>query len=319
MGTVSGNNILIVGAAGMLGRALAGRLRKKGQAVAGVWRNQNSHAPTHPGAAGGYAINGADPKMIRELFEKARPVSVINCAAYSDVDGCERDPERDHASNALLVKYLALSCSQNNIPLVHVSTDYVFDGRKSAPYTEKDPTAPVNIYGLTKLEGEYYALGSSAPSAVVRTSWLFGAGNPKNFVNYIVERLRKENIVSVLDDQVDSPTYVEDLSEALEKISTHLISLKSRPALGKKGNVFHVCNTGSATRYEMTLKIKEWLSLKDVQVQKTDKARIPNRDAIRHAYGVMSTAHYCDVFRTRLRSWEEALRAYLNEEVLCAS
>jgi dTDP-4-dehydrorhamnose reductase len=300
MGAASGNKILVTGASGMLGKALTKRLAA-GSGVIGLSKS---------GREGSLRCDLSDPAQVARFFAENNPHAVIHTAAYSDVDGCERDPKLAHESNALAVKYLAEACSSKNIPLVHVSTDYVFDGQKKMPYVENDATCPVNIYGMTKLEGEYYALRCAAPSAVVRTSWLFGAGNPQNFVNAIIERLRSGSPVSVLDDQEDSPTYVEDLSEAIEKIVLRLLSGKS----GKnEENIFHVCNAGSATRYAMTLKIREFLGLKNVRVEKTDRSQIKNRLAIRPAYCVMSTERYQKTFHTKLRSWEEALREYVND------
>ena len=283
----------------MLGRELLENLSKSHDCV-GVSRS---------GRLGTVVCDVSDQKQVKDLFKLHRPELVIHAAAYSDVDGCEREPKFAHASNALSTKYLAENCGKTLTPLIYVSTDYVFDGQKSTPYVETDPTCPVNVYGLTKLEGEYYAKGCRAPSVVVRTSWLFGAGNPNTFVNAIVERLKKERRVPVLDEQRDSPTSVRDLAGAIKKIAGSLLENKSKDK--KRTEIFHVCNRGSATRYGMTLKIKEWLGLRGVRVEKADPSRIPNRLAIRPAYGVMSARRYEKFFGDCLRPWEEALRDYL--------
>ncbi len=241
---------------------------------------------------------------------------MINAAAYSNVDGCEKDPKLAHESNALAVKYLAAHCGRFGVPLIHVSTDYVFDGRKNSPYVESDGTAPVNIYGLTKLEGEYYAARCQSPSAIVRTSWLFGPGTSVNFVSAILERLKKENAVGVLDDQTDAPTYVADLVDAIQKIGERLLS---GPGARKSGEIYHVCNSGSATRLEMTLKMKEILNLRDVKVSRTDPGTIQGRLAVRPVYAVMSNRHYQQSFGVKLRSWQDSLAEYLKQPSLCAS
>ena len=153
----------------------------------------------------------------------------------------------------------------------------------------------------------------------MRTSWLFGADNPANFVNAILGRLQKEKVVSVLDDQTDSPTYVKDLSEALLKIGEYLIAAQAKEPQHPSHEIFHVCNAGPATRHEMTLRIKEWLNLTLVKVEKADRGQIKNRLAIRPAYVVMSTERYEKFSGAKMRPWQESLKEYLNEAVLCAS
>ncbi len=191
------------------------------------------------------------------------------------------------------------------IPLVHVSTDYVFDGEKKSPYIETDATAPTNIYGLTKLEGEYYAAHSGAIAAIVRTSWLFGHGNDANFVNAIAARLKKEKTIAVLDDQIDAPTYAEDLSLALCAIGQRLLEKPSPVA-----EIYHVCNSGQTTRYEMTVAMKEILKL-PVEVSVTDRSEIKGRIAIRAPYLAMSNRKFTGAFSMPLRPWRDSLKEYL--------
>ncbi len=301
--------VLITGGSGMLGRVLVRRLSEK-EVVTAVSKS---------GREGTVVCDLVNEKALEALFCSTVFDVVIHTAAYSDVDGCENNPGLAHESNALATKFLSRLCGLKKIPFIYVSTDYVFDGRKRSPYAESDKTCPVNVYGLTKLEGEYYARSYPAFSVIVRTSWLFGAGNPRNFVNAIADRLRSEKTVRVLDDQEDAPTYVTDLSEALERAAVHLVSLfKKNPGGGFK-EIFHVCNAGKATRLEMTLKIKEVLGLKNVSVERMDRSEIQNRAAVRPAYAVMSTRHYEDFFRCRMRPWEESLKEYLSAGAVCVS
>lgn len=293
--------VLVTGGSGMLGRALVRRLSAR-HAVTAVSKS---------GREGALAFDLRKEPEVRRLFEKSVFDLVIHTAAYSDVDGCERDPALAHESNGLATRHLAEACGRKKIPFIYISTDYVFDGRKSAPYAEGDPVSPVNIYGMTKLEGEHYAKDLATVSAIVRTSWLFGAGNPSNFVNAIAERLTKEKVVRVLDDQEDSPTYVADLASALEKIGEK--AAEKAAAGGVWHEIFHVCNTGSTTRYGMTLKMKEFLGLK-TEVQRMDGAHITGRLAIRPRFAVMSTARYEKAFG-KMRRWEEALKEYLEAGV----
>jgi dTDP-4-dehydrorhamnose reductase len=297
--------ILVTGGSGMLGRALVRGLAKR-HAVTSVSKS---------GREGALPCQLSDEAAVDRLFETSPFDLVIHTAAYADVDGCERDPALAHASNGTATRNLAHACGAKKVPFIYVSTDYVFDGKKNSPYTETDPVHPVNIYGMTKLEGEHYAAALCPVSVIVRTSWLFGAGNPSNFVNAVLARLRREKSVSVLDDQEDSPTYVGDLAEALESIGA------ATAEKAKKGTVsheiYHVCNAGSATRYGMTLKMKEILGLR-TEVKRMDAAALAGRLAIRPRFAVMSTARYEKAFG-KLRPWEEALKAYLLKEGTCAS
>ena len=231
----------------MLGRSLLSRFA--GAKVTGVSRTPD---------AGLAVCDLTDARRAAELFDGESPELVLHAAAYSDVDGCERDPRMAHEANALATRYLSDLCASRSTPLIYVSTNYVFSGQKASPYAEDDEVFPVNIYGLTKLEGEEFVRRKPGPWAIVRTSWLFGAGNPKNFVNAVLERLRREKTVPVLADQTDSPTYVVDLGEALERVAARLLQACSekRPETG----LYHVCNRGQATRLEMARRMKEGIS-----------------------------------------------------------
>ena len=184
----------------MLGRALVRRFSKIGEVT----------AVSKSGRLGTRACDLSKAAEVRDLLADLPCELVIHAAAYSDVDGCEREPELAYEANALSTKYVAHEAGLRGIPLIYISTDYVFDGRKKTPYLESDATGPVNIYGMTKLAGEIYAAQCVSASLVVRTSWLFGEGNPKNFVHAIAERLKREKLVRVLDDQHGAPTYTED-------------------------------------------------------------------------------------------------------------
>ena len=290
--------ILITGASGMLGRVLCRRFSSENEVV-GVSKTGRDKT---------VACDISVEKEIASLFQTAKPDLVLNAAAYSDVDGCERDPELAYTSNALAVKYLAALCGTRGVPMVHVSTDYVFDGRKHVPYVESDATDPVNIYGLSKLGGEYYAAHAKSPSVIVRTSWLFGPNNPANFVNAILQRLKKDSVVSVLDDQTDAPTYVGDLCLAIEKIAAQLGTAKETQS---KPQIYHICNAGSTTRYDMTLEIKKILHLDHVEVVKASRESIRGRLAMRPPYAVMSSRHFETTFGMKLRPWQESLKEYL--------
>ncbi len=292
--------VLVTGSTGMLGRVLC-RLLQKNDSVLGLSRH---------GSEGSLRCDLSDEIALRRVFEDNRIDLVVNSAAYSEVDGCERDPKLAYEANALACKNISRLCGAKNIPWVHVSTDYVFYGDKHEPYKEIDKTFPKNIYGFTKWIGEFYAMTSLAPCAIVRTSWLFGGPNPKNFVNWVATQLAKEEVVSVLDDQRDAPTSVKDLSLAIMKI---LERMKGLSAGTRWNEIFHICNNGGATRLEMTEVIRDAMGRKGTRVEKTDPAKIPNRIALRPEYVVMSPHKFEKAFGVTLRPWQESLKEYIQE------
>lgn len=292
--------VLVTGSTGMLGRVLCGLLQKDYSVL----------RLSQQGADDSLRCELSDESALRRVFEANKIDVVVNTAAYSDVDGCERDPKLAYESNVLACKNLSRLCGSKNIPWVHVSTDYVFDGRGKALYKESDTPGPVNIYGMTKWLGEFYAARCAAPCAIVRTSWLFGGPNPKNFVNAIATRLAKEETVSVLDDQTDAPTSAKDLSLAILAILAYFKKLKP----GERWNeTFHVCNNGGTTRLKMTEVIRDAIGRKGTRVEKTDPSKIPNRVAIRPAYVAMSPAKFEKKFGMTLRPWQESLKEYIKE------
>lgn len=293
--------ILVTGSTGMLGRALQKTLGPS-YALLGVSKR---------GLEGSAACDLSDETSTRGFLEKHPVDLLIHTAAYSDVDGCERDPKLAYDSNALAPKVLSKLCSEKKIPWIHVSTDYVFDGRKRSPdmYAENDPTAPSSIYGMTKWIGEFYAAHSASPCVIVRTSWLFGPGNPKTFVNWVSGRLKTEGAVAVLDNQTTAPTSVKDLSEALARIAGSLLGPKTPHA----NRIFHVCNRGGTTHLGIAQFIREKLGLGNAKVETTDKSRLPGRLAIRPVYSVMDPENFEKSFGMKMRSWKDALREYLQE------
>ena len=302
-------SVMITGFSGLLGGALVREMKGRYD-VLGVARR---------GPPDGVSCDLSDEEKVKALFKSHKPALVLHTAAYSDVDGCEREPKKAYKNNALSCKYLSQACATHRVPWIYVSTDYVFGGRQRTPYREKDIPSPMNSYGLSKWCGEFYALSGGVSSAVVRTSWLFGPDSPANFVNAILRRLHQEKKVAVLDDQTDSPTSVKDLSQALMTIGEYLMTAHAQDPSTIRHDTFHVCNRGATTRYEMTVYLRDCLGLKGVDVEKVDRSRIQGRVALRAPYLVMSTAHYEHFFKQRLRTWQESLKEYAEEVAACAS
>jgi dTDP-4-dehydrorhamnose reductase len=300
-GFLVNQQILITGATGLLGQALMRRLSQKNE-ILGVTRSKKHKV---------LSCDLRDPGAVAGLFSNYSFNLVIHSAAFSDVDGCERDPENAYRSNVLATRFLAQHCREKNIPLLYISTDYVFNGLKKRDYEIDDTPSPINIYGMTKLGGEVEVKRHTVLSAIVRTSWLFGPGHPNNFLNQFLNRVKTEKVARILDDQKDSPTYVNDLAVAIEKIAIHLMNLRRKNPSAVSQALFQVCNKGQTTRYGMAVKVKELLGLKRLKIEKLKPKDIKGRLALRPQRSVMSTRAYEKFFGCRLRPWEKSLEEYL--------
>lgn len=236
----------------------------------------------------------------RDAVAEVEPDWVINAAAYTDVDGCETNRETCFAVNAEGVRNLALSCRRADIPIVHFSTDYVFDGTKGRPYTEEDPANPINSYGESKLAGERYLRESSDRFILIRTAWLYGR-NGKNFVRTILEKTKTAKTLDVVQDQIGSPTYTRDLAGAVKLLVE-----------GGHNGIFHVTNRGKCSWFDYTLKILEYAEIKDVEVRPITSDRLSRR-AMRPAYSVLSSGKFSGRTRKTLRYWQVALQDFISE------
>ena len=175
---------------------------------------------------------------IASVFDREPPDVLINCAAWTDVDGCQRDPERARLANALGPELLAKACRQHNTLLITISTDYVFDGeKKKGFYTQRDQPNPQSVYGATKLDGERRAQNAWARTIVVRSGYIFGEGGT-NFLATLLPRLRRGEQLRVIDDRFGTPTYAEDLAKRLYELA--LLDLPG---------IYHVVNAGDGASF----------------------------------------------------------------------
>jgi dTDP-4-dehydrorhamnose reductase len=273
--------ILVTGANGILGRALAERLGKAHTLF--LWGREE--ADLVDGAAVRAAAKGIE-------FD-----AVVHAAAMTNVDGCETEPEKAMAVNRDGTRHAAELARERNAVIAYVSTDYVFDGTKGAPYLEEDLTNPINVYGRSKLAGEQAVRDSGARHLIVRTSWLFGHGG-KNFVDTIATKLSKGESLDVVDDQTGSPTYARDLAHGIELLLRR----------GASGTV-HVTNTGHTTWYGFAAEIGRYLG-STVPIRPTTTDRFP-RHAARPKYSVLSGARYLALTGETPPTWEEAVHHYL--------
>jgi dTDP-4-dehydrorhamnose reductase len=237
-----------------------------------------------------------DRAGVLKALEALRPGSVLNAAAYTDVDGCESHMERAHSVNGSGPGYIAEGCRIVNATLVHVSTDFVFDGKADRPYRPEDPCQPLSVYGRSKRQGELAVVQSGADHMIVRTSWLFGMGG-RNFVDTILARGRAGQPLRVVTDQVGRPTYTCDLAEAV----IHLLDV------GARGTV-HVANTDECSWFGFAAEIlrQEGIS---VSLEPITSDRL-DRPARRPSYSVLDTTWYTSKTGHTTPSWPDALRRY---------
>jgi dTDP-4-dehydrorhamnose reductase len=231
-------------------------------------------------------------------FERLQPSVVINCAAFTDVDRCEAAPELAHAINAEGAENVARAATQAGCRMVHVSTDFVFDGRSDRPYTEEDPPAPLSMYGKSKLEGEQRVAAAGGDYLIVRSSWIYGPGRA-NFVDAIRTRARAGGVLKVVKDQIGSPTYVADLADALKR----LIGIDHR-------GIIHFANTGQCSRYELAREILESTGITRASVEPIGTSQT-GRLAPRPAHSALDTSLYARLTGHEPRHWRSALLEYL--------
>jgi dTDP-4-dehydrorhamnose reductase len=215
--------ILVTGAGGMVGRAVMEHCTAQGDEVS---------AQDHT------SLDIADEAAVSSLFERERPEVIINCAAWTDVDGCETNRVRAFEANARGPENLAVSARRIQAGLVTISTDYVFDGTKDGFYTQRDDPNPTSVYGASKLEGERRAQSACARTTVVRTGWIFGIGG-RNFLSRVIELAARNEHLKAISDAWGTPTYAADLARRLRQLAE----------LDLPG-IYHVVNAGDGASFE---------------------------------------------------------------------
>ncbi len=228
--------------------------------------------------------------QVIEFCEQIRPTHVINAAAYTNVDLAESERAQAFAINAEGAENLAQAASLYGARFVHVSTDYVFDGKAGEPYLEDAPCAPLNVYGLSKREGELRLMAAMPKACVIRTSWLSG---PMTMIKWLQEK----ELLQVVEDQLGKPTCVEDLAEAI----VHLLDYEG---------VIHFANEGGGSRYQIARDLLQWMLQKKMPVrcERIDPVLSQEfpRPAVRPAYSMLDTTRYA-TFYGKPRHWLEAL------------
>ena len=276
--------ILVLGAKGMLGRDLMPLLRSSLKGDVLGWDIEE--------------INIENETSTVSAIEHLKPGVIINAAAYTDVDGCESHREKAFAVNAEGMRHVALGAQRCGATVVYLSTDYVFGGGKGAPYVEEDAPGPLNVYGASKLKGEEYVQQLTKDFLIVRTQWLYGR-HGKNFVDTVLRLAREKKVLTIVDDQVGSPTYTVDLAKALSELVRQ-----------ERRGIFNVVNKGSCSWFQFAKEIVRRSGMEDVEVLPISSKEL-NRPAVRPTYSVLSTEKLARETGVTLRPWQEAVGAYL--------
>lgn len=231
---------------------------------------------------------------------------IINCAAYTAVDKAEDDAELCEKINATAVKNLGLAAAEAGAGIIHVSTDYVFDGSSCRPYTEDMPTKPCSVYGKTKLKGEKNLLKACPNAIIIRTAWLYSPfGN--NFVKTMIKLGSERESLNVIFDQVGTPTYALDLADAILKAMDQTIDTDH-----EKGGVYHFSNEGVCSWYDFTLKIHEIAGIKTCKVNPIETKDYPTKAARPH-YSVLNKSKIKQTFNISIPHWEASLKDCIKE------
>ncbi|HZT43863.1 MAG TPA: dTDP-4-dehydrorhamnose reductase [Chthonomonadaceae bacterium] len=287
--------VLVTGANGMLGIDLCRLLEKAGHEV----------IRTDVGAREGQSVPDWQPLDITDVHTVSQtllhyqPDAVIHCAAYTDVDGCERNPDLAYRINALGTWNLAATCGAHNITLFYISTDFVFDGVKTEPYTEFDPTHPLSHYGASKLAGEQLVRQLCRRHIIARTAWLYGV-HGKNFPNTILSLAQTRTELNVVADQVGSPTHTIDLAQTL-------VSLLDSPLYG----TYHIVNAGSCSWFELAQKTLELAGIHSMEIKPIPASQYPTPTK-RPAYSVLRRYALELQGRDNLRPWQQALAEFIS-------
>lgn len=275
-------NVLVTGASGQLGSEIRAQ--------------QKAHNFTYVDTG---EMDLSSEVSIRSYFENRKFDIIINCAAYTAVDKAEDEPELAYAINAHAVSILADICLRDKTRLIHISTDYVFDGAGNTPLTEETPTNPINVYGKSKLEGERHVRNKLNDAYIIRTSWLYSAYG-KNFVKTIANLAREREFLDVVYDQVGTPTHVADLTTAILQIVSNIGRNKD-----DLPGFYHYSNEGVASWYDLGHAIVEHLELAcQVRPIKTEQYPTP---AARPKFSVLDKGKIKRQLRIEIPHWRSSL------------
>jgi len=279
--------VLVTGANGQLGKELQ-QLEKKWPSFRFLFLSRED-LPIH------------HFELVRNFFKASKPSVLINCAAYTAVDKAEQEPLLARQVNAEAVGVLAAVCAANQCRFIHISTDYVFDGTATSPYKEQDLTAPQSVYGQTKLEGERQALLANPQTLIIRTSWVYSSYG-KNFVKTIIRLLQDKPQISVVQDQLGSPTFAADLANAILQI---ISSNNWIPG------IYNYSNSGIISWYQFAQEIGKLVG-SSTPIKGISTAEYPT-PAKRPAWSVLDTSKIVSTYGVKIKDWKESLGQCIRE------
>lgn len=280
---------LITGGSGQLGRAVLRTCTRRGRSTVAL-----SHKE----------LAVEDPAAVERAIAQHAPRFVLHCGAWTDVDGCEKDPAKAMASNGQGTANVAAACAKHEVGLVYVSTDFVFDGRKTTPYSVLDATNPISTYGASKLAGEQAVLEHGAERFyVLRTSWVFGPGG-KNFPLAILNRAKSGQPMSVVEDEIGCPSMTHDIADAMIDLCEQ----------GGASGVWHCSNEGVITRWQFAVDILREAGLGSIEIKKVAASTLV-RPARRPTYSALDCGRLWLLRNRPMPDYLDALKRYLKEEL----
>ena len=274
--------IVVTGVRGQLGFDVVLELEKRGHEVVGIDVSE---------------LDITDDAAVTEFFEATRPDALIHCAAYTATEKAEEEPDVCRKVNAEATNNLALMCQRIGAKMLYISTDYVFDGEGDKPFSVDDRIAPLSVYGKTKYEGEAYVREILERYFVVRISWVFGI-NGKNFVRTMLNLAQQRDTVSVVCDQVGSPTYAADLAEAI----VHIIESRQTA----KSGIYHYTNEGVCSWYDFAVEIARQSGNTACHISPCHSDEFPTK-ASRPHYSVLDKTKIKTTFGIEIPHWQESL------------
>lgn len=281
--------ILVTGANGQLG-----------QSIREISENYNQLAFEFVSRA---ELDITNNEMVISYFDNNKFDAVVNCAAYTAVDLAESDIENARLVNATATKNLAEATAKADIPFIHISTDYVFDGTISTPRLESDQVNPIGVYGLTKLEGENLALENNPKTIIIRTAWVYSK-YAKNFVKTMLWLFNEKEEIGVINDQIGSPTNAVDLADAIAQILS-----KVELTYG----IYNYSNEGECSWFDFATKIKE-LTNSSIKINPIPTTDYPT-PAKRPAYSLLDKTKIKETYNIEIPNWEESLAKELKAMV----
>lgn len=242
-----------------------------------------------------------NPDAVSVFMEASKPAIVVNCAAYTNVEEAEDNPKLARKVNALAPQVLAAASAMQDTFLIHISTDFIFDGTKDSPYVEDDKPNPLSVYGSSKLEGEDKISATFDNYLIIRTSWLYSEYG-HNFVRKILDLSRDKDVIEVVDDEIGSPTYARDLANAIVDI---IIKSILNPTAYLPG-IYNFANQGRCSRYEFAKEIVA-LSGNECEIKPIPSSKYPTK-AKRPAYSVLDTSKIRNSFAIGIPNWKDSLK-----------